>query len=59
MIISHKDKLIFLKIIKTAVTSIEISLSRFCGDDDVITLIYLEDEAIKKTPRIVIIPKFL
>ncbi|MGD1714613.1 sulfotransferase family 2 domain-containing protein [Dapis sp. BLCC M172] len=48
MIISHRYKFIFLKTIKTAGTSIEISLSRFCGDDDIITPISLEDEAIRK-----------
>ncbi|WP_275670288.1 hypothetical protein [Okeania hirsuta] len=41
MIISHKYKFIFLKTIKTSGTSIEIYLSRFCGDDDVITPISL------------------
>ncbi len=48
MIISHKYKFIFLKTTKTAGTSVEISLSRFCGDDDVITPISLKDEAIRK-----------
>jgi hypothetical protein len=37
MIISHEHKFILLKTRKTAGTSIEIALSRFCGDDDVIT----------------------
>ncbi|MCL2930743.1 MAG: hypothetical protein MGG11_00075 [Trichodesmium sp. MAG_R03] len=48
MIISHKYKFIFLKTKKTAGTSIEISLSRFCGDDDIITPIDFTDEAIRK-----------
>ena len=48
MIISHKYKFIFLKTRKTAGTSIEISLSRFCGDDDIITPISLEDEAVRR-----------
>ena len=48
MIISHKYKFIFLKTIKNAGTSIEIYLSRFCGDNDVITPISWEDEAIRK-----------
>ncbi|WP_293150922.1 hypothetical protein [Okeania sp. SIO2C9] len=48
MIISYRYKFIFLKTKKTAGTSVEISLSRFCGDDDVITPISLEDEAIRK-----------
>jgi hypothetical protein len=36
MIISHQHKVIFLKTRRTAGTSIEIALSRFCGDRDVI-----------------------
>ena len=37
MIISHKYKYIFIKTAKTAGTSIEIALSRYCGRGDVIT----------------------
>ena len=37
MIISHKNKFIFLKSKKTAGTSIEIALSEFCGEEDIIT----------------------
>lgn len=48
MIISHKYKFIFIKTQKTAGTSIEISLSRYCGKEDVITPISLEDEKIRK-----------
>lgn len=48
MIISHKHKFIFLKTRKTAGTSIEISLSRYCGKDDVITPITPEDEKIRQ-----------
>jgi len=40
MIISHKYKFIFIKTAKTASTSIEIYLSRYCGDKDVLTPIY-------------------
>ncbi|WP_261134428.1 sulfotransferase family protein [Bacillus sp. Marseille-Q3570] len=47
MIISHKYKFIFLKTKKTAGTSIEISLSRYCGDRDIITPIMPEDEKIR------------
>lgn len=47
MIISHKYKFIFFKTGKTAGTSIEISLSRYCGDDDIITPISNEDEKIR------------
>ena len=52
MIISHKNKFIFLKTRKTAGTSIEISLSRYCGKDDVITPISLIDEKIRQKFKI-------
>lgn len=45
MIISHAHKFIFLKTKKTAGTSVEIALSEFCGESDVITRIFAEDEA--------------
>lgn len=48
MIISHKHKFIFLKTRKTAGTSIEIALSRFCGEEDIITPIAPQDEALRK-----------
>ena len=43
MIISHKHKFIFIKTAKTACTSIEIYLSQFCGENDVITEIFPEE----------------
>lgn len=48
MIINHKYKFIFLKTRKTAGTSIEIALSKFCGVNDIITPITKEDELIRK-----------
>lgn len=47
MIISHKHQFIFLKTSKTAGTSIEIALSKFCGPDDIITPISAEDEKMR------------
>jgi len=44
MIVSHKHKFIFIKTKKTAGTSIEIALSKYCGPDDIITPISPEDE---------------
>lgn len=47
MIISHKHKFIFIKTRKTAGTSIEISLSRFCCNNDIVTPISLNDEPLR------------
>ena len=48
MIINHKYKFIFIKSFKTAGTSLEIALSKFCGDNDIITEIEPNDEIIRK-----------
>ena len=48
MIISHKYKYIFIKSFKTASTSLEIALSKYCGKEDVIAPIINEDEKIRK-----------
>jgi len=47
MIISHSHKFIFLKTRKTAGTSLEISLSKFCDSDDIITGIGGKDELVR------------
>jgi hypothetical protein len=44
MIISHKYKFIFIKTKKTAGTSIEIFLSQYCGDGDILTPIMPHEE---------------
>ena len=44
MIVSHKHKFIFIKTEKTAGTSVEIALSKYCGPDDIITYISPKDE---------------
>jgi len=49
VIISHKHKFIFIKNRKTAGTSVEISLSKFCGPKDVITPITEEDERVRQS----------
>lgn len=48
MIISHRYRYIFLKTNKTAGTSVEIALSRFCGEADIITPISPEDEMTRR-----------
>ncbi len=49
MIISHKYKFIFIKTNKTAGTSVEIALSKFCGEKDIITPNEAEDENIRRS----------
>jgi hypothetical protein len=44
MIISHKYKFIFIKTKKTAGTSIEIFLSQYCGEGDILTPIMPHEE---------------
>ncbi|NBC85543.1 MAG: sulfotransferase family 2 domain-containing protein [Bacteroidetes bacterium] len=45
MIISHKHRFIYVKTRKTASTSIEIALSKYCGPEDIITPIDESGEA--------------
>ena len=45
MIVSHARKFIFLKTRKTAGTSLEIALSKYCGPDDILTPIDFDEEA--------------
>ncbi|MBI1184021.1 hypothetical protein GC194_07110 [bacterium] len=49
MIVSHKHRFIFIKTRKTAGTSLEIALSEYCGDSDIITPIDRDDEAARAT----------
>lgn len=47
MIISHRHRFVYVKTRKTASTSLEIALAKFCGPDDVITKIVAKDEAVR------------
>ncbi|UCH10902.1 MAG: sulfotransferase family 2 domain-containing protein [Fidelibacterota bacterium] len=49
MILSHAYRFIFLKTNKTAGTSIEIALSEFCEETDIITPITPEDEEVRRS----------
>ena len=44
MIISHKLKVIYIKLLKVAGSSFEIALSKYCGPDDILTPIVIEGE---------------
>ncbi len=48
VIISHSHRFIFLKTNKTAGTSVEIALSKFCDDRDVLTPFNATDEALRQ-----------
>jgi hypothetical protein len=49
LIVCHQYKFIFIKVNKTAGTSVEIALSKFCGDDDIITPVSPEDEVVRSS----------
>jgi hypothetical protein len=48
VIVSHEHGFVFMKTRKTAGTSVEIALSRVCGDDDVITPVADDDEVLRR-----------
>jgi hypothetical protein len=48
VIVSHEHGFVFMKTRKTAGTSVEIALSRVCGDDDVITPVTEVDEVLRR-----------
>lgn len=48
MILSHEHRFIFLKPRKVAGTSLEIALSKYVSDGDIVTPITAEDEAVRK-----------
>lgn len=47
MIVCHRYKFIFMKTSKTAGTSVEIALSRFCEDGDIVTPVSPVDETLR------------
>ena len=49
MIISHKHKFIFFKTRKTASSSIEIALSKYCGPDDILAVLHKDDQVIRES----------
>ena len=48
MIVSHHNEFVFIKTRKTAGTSIEIALSKFCGPEDIITSLSRSEEKMKE-----------
>lgn len=50
MIVSFEHNYIFFKVPKTAGTSVEMALSRFCGPRDIITPIHPRDEVRRRPP---------
>jgi hypothetical protein len=48
MIVCHRHRFIFLKTSKTAGTSIELALARFCGERDIITPVSPPDEQLRR-----------
>jgi len=49
LIINEKLKIIFVKTKKTAGTSFEIALSKFCGEEDIITPLTSKDEKLRRS----------
>lgn len=49
MILCHKYRFIFLKTNKTAGTSVEIALSRFCEERDIVTHLSPEEETLRES----------
>jgi Sulfotransferase family len=48
VIVSHERGFVFMKTRKTAGTSVEIALSRVCGEEDVITPVTPDDELLRR-----------
>jgi hypothetical protein len=59
MIISHRHKFIFIKTRKTGGTALEIALSRYLGENDIVTPISPEDEAKRSSSEYVSCQNFL
>jgi hypothetical protein len=49
VIVSHEHRFVFMKTRKTAGTSVEIALSRVCGESDVITPVTPDDELLRRS----------
>ena len=49
MIISHKLKIIYIRVQKTASTSFEMALSKYCGPEDVITRLGRKQDEIRES----------
>lgn len=48
MIVSHSRRFVFIKTRKVAGTSVELFLSQFCGPEDIVTPVRVEDEPLRQ-----------
>ena len=53
VIISHRHRFIFIKTAKTAGTTVELYLRQFCGPDDIVSPLHIDDELLARSAGII------